>query len=158
MRFDDETARVLRSLPSDGPLFPYLRTVRAGDRATESKQRCDGLKIKGVTLHSYRYAWAQRARKAGYPERFAVENLGHNSKAVHWAYAGLAEVELPSLGEFERQRAAFANGKGEPAAVHSLTGPERLEPIGARIPGQSIVALGADHEQDRARKAAQESS
>jgi len=36
--------------------------------------------------------------------------LGHNSKAVHWAYAGLAEVELPSLGEFERQRAAFANG------------------------------------------------
>ena len=33
---------------------------------------------------------AQRARKAGYPERFAMENLGHNSKAVHWAYAGLA--------------------------------------------------------------------
>src|SRR6266566_2484623 len=75
MRFDDETAQVLRSLPSDGPLFPYLRTVRAGDRATESKQRCDGLKIKGVSLHSYRYAWAERAKKAGYPERFAQEGF-----------------------------------------------------------------------------------
>jgi hypothetical protein len=42
-------------------LFPYLRTVRAGDRATEFKQRCDGLNIKGVSLHSYRYAWAERA-------------------------------------------------------------------------------------------------
>jgi integrase len=120
LRFDDAIARVLHLLAADGPLFPYLRTVRAGDRATEFKQRCEGLKIKGVTLHSYRYAWAQRARKAGYPERFAMENLGHNSKAVHWAYAGLAEVELPSLGEFERQRAAFANGNCESAAVPAV--------------------------------------
>jgi len=79
------------------------------------------VRIKGVTLHSYRYAWAQRARKAGYPERFAMENLGHNSKAVHWAYAGLAEVELPSLGEYERQRAMFAEGKADEAAVQAAT-------------------------------------
>ena len=120
LRFDEPIAQVLGSLPSEGPLFPYLRTVRAGDRATEFKQRCQGLNIKGITLHSYRYAWAQRARKAGYPERFAMENLGHNSKAVHWAYAGLAEVELPSLGEFERQRAAFANGNSESATVPAV--------------------------------------
>jgi integrase len=44
------------------------------------------LKIQGVTLHSYRYAWAERARTAGYPERFAQEALGHNPKAVHRAY------------------------------------------------------------------------
>jgi hypothetical protein len=31
-------------------------TVGAGDRATEFKQRCRQLGIKGVTLHSYRYA------------------------------------------------------------------------------------------------------
>ena len=104
LRFDETIAEVLRELPSSGPLFPYLRTVRAGDRATEFKQRCEGLNISGVTLHSYRYAWAQRARKAGYPERFAMENLGHNSKAVHFAYAGLADVEIPSLGEFEKER------------------------------------------------------
>jgi integrase len=117
MRFDEETAEILRSLPSDGPLFPYLRTVRAGDRATEFHQRCVGLKIKGVTLHSYRYAWAERAKKAGYPERFAQEALGHNSKAVHRAYARRAQVELPALGEYEKRRAMFAEGKmAEPVA------------------------------------------
>ena len=62
MRFDDETAEVLRSLPTEGPLFPYLRGVRAGDRSTEFHQRCVGLRIKSVSLHSYRYAWAERAR------------------------------------------------------------------------------------------------
>jgi len=117
MRFDREVAEILRDLPGSGPLFPYLRTVRAGDRATEFHQRCVGLKIKGVTLHSYRYAWAERAKTAGYPERFAQEALGHNSKAVHRAYARKAKVELPSLGEYERQRKMFLEGKiDEPAA------------------------------------------
>lgn len=102
LRFDDEAAELLRSLPAEGPLFPYLRTVRPGDRATEFKQRCIGLGIKGVTLHSYRYAWAERARIAGYPERFAMENLGHNSKAVHRAYAKKAKVLVPSLTEYAR--------------------------------------------------------
>jgi integrase len=103
MRFDKEVAEILQDLPGSGPLFPYLRTVRAGDRSTEFHQRCVGLGIKGVSLHSYRYAWAERAKSAGYPERFAQEALGHNSKAVHRAYARKAKVELPSLGEYERQ-------------------------------------------------------
>ena len=51
--------------------------------------------IKGISLHSYRYAWAERAKTAGYPERFAQEALGHNSKAVHRACARKAKVELP---------------------------------------------------------------
>jgi integrase len=110
VRFDEDVAEVLRDLPAEGPLFPYLRTVRSGDRATEFKQRCTGLKIKGVTLHSYRYAWAERAKTAGYPEQFAMENLGQNSKPVHRAYSRKAKVELPSLGEYERRRKAFANG------------------------------------------------
>jgi hypothetical protein len=55
MRFDDELAEILRGLPANGPLFPHLRTVRSSDRATDV--HCVGLGIKGVTLHSYRYAW-----------------------------------------------------------------------------------------------------
>jgi hypothetical protein len=47
-------------------------------------------------------AWAERAKKAGYPERFPQEALGHNSKAVHRAYAKRAQVRLPSLEEYER--------------------------------------------------------
>lgn len=111
--FDEETAALLRTLPQEGPLFPYLRSVRAGDRATEFKQRCDGLKIKGVSLHCYRYAWAQRAALAGMPVRFAQNALGQNSKAVHYGYAKVPEVKVPPLSEYEKRRAAFAAGKAD---------------------------------------------
>ena len=105
VRFGSELENILRSLPAEGPLFPYLRSVRAGDRATEFKQRCRGLRIEGVTLHSYRYAWAERAKKAGYPERFAQVALGHNSKAVHRAYARKAKVIVPTLEDYENLEA-----------------------------------------------------
>jgi len=103
IRFGKEVEEILSTLPQAGPLFPYLQTVRAGDRATEFKQRCVGLGIQGVTLHSYRYAWAERAKIVGYPERFAQLALGHNSKAVHRAYAKNAQVTLPPLEEYERE-------------------------------------------------------
>jgi integrase len=77
--------------------------VKWEDRATEFSQRGRQLGIKGVTLHSYRYAWAERAKIAGYPERFAQEALGHNSKAVHRAYAKKALMKIPSLQEYEER-------------------------------------------------------
>jgi integrase len=118
MRLDEEMAEIMRDLPGNGPLFPYLRTVRAGDRATEFKQRCDGLGIKGVSLHSYRYAWAERAKTAGYPERFAQVNIGHNSRAMTRAYSRNAPVEMPALSEYERQqKAIIGNSKVEPATL-----------------------------------------
>jgi integrase len=104
IHFGSAIEATLRRLPTSGPLFPYLRTVRSGDRATEFRQRCKGLGIEGVSLHSYRYAWAERAKKCGYPERFAQEALGHNSKAVHRAYARRAIVKLPSLESFETKK------------------------------------------------------
>ena len=98
----DKIEALLKRRPAAGPLVLYLCTVRAGDRATEFKQRCDGLGISGVSLHSYRYAWAERALKCGFPERFAQQALGHNSKAVHRAYAKHAEVTVPSLADWEK--------------------------------------------------------
>jgi integrase len=123
MRFDEEMAAILRSLPTSGPLFPYVRSVRSGDRATEFKQRCDELGIQGISLHSYRHAWAERAKKAGYPEGFAQEALGHNSKTVHRTYARKAQVELPPLSEYERQRAKFTEATKaiEPVARAVIT-------------------------------------
>ena len=99
IRFGPDCAAILRTLPASGPLFPYLASVRAGDRATEFRQRCRGLGIAGVTLHSYRYSWAERAKQAGMPERFAQAALGHSSKAVHRAYARGAILEIPCLEE-----------------------------------------------------------
>jgi integrase len=98
-----ETMEILRRLPREGHLFPYLATVCTGDRATVFRERCIGLGITGVTLHSYRYSWAERARRAGYPERFAQEALGHKCKAVHRAYARRAEVRIDSLESWERK-------------------------------------------------------
>jgi integrase len=83
--------------------------VRAGDRATEFKQRCQQLGITGITLHSYRCAWAERAKTVGYPERFAQEALGHNSKAVHRAYAKRALMKIPSLEDYEQRARTKAN-------------------------------------------------
>ena len=98
-----EALNLLKDLPAEGMLFPYLSGLRAGDRATEFKSRCRQLGIEGVTLHSYRYAWAERAKTCGYPERFAQEALGHTSKAVHRAYAKRALMKLPSLEEYEQR-------------------------------------------------------
>ncbi len=94
---------LLRSLPSQGLLFPRISATPANARSAEFYRRCKLLGISGVSLHSYRYSWAERARTSGYPERFAQEALGHNSKAVHRAYAKRATVRIPSLDEFEKK-------------------------------------------------------
>jgi integrase len=80
LHFGKETATLLRRLPQAGPLFPNLMHMEARHRAADFNRRCRLLKIKGVTLHSYRYAWAERARICGYPERFSQEALGHNTQ------------------------------------------------------------------------------
>jgi integrase len=100
-----EALNLFEDLSAEGVLFPYLSSVRANDRATEFRSRCRQLGINGVTLHSYRYAWAERAKTVGYPERFAQEALGHNSKAVHRAYAKRALMKIPSLEEYEKRAA-----------------------------------------------------
>ena len=65
--------------------------------------RCRQPGINGVTLRSYRYVWAERAKTAGMSERFAQEALGQNSKAVHRAYAKRALMKIPSLEDYERK-------------------------------------------------------
>lgn len=99
-----EALNLFKDLPAEGMLFPFLSRVRASDRATEFRSRCRQLGIHGVTLHSYRYAWAERAKTVGYPERFAQEALGHNSKAVHRAYAKRALMKIPSLEDYARSQ------------------------------------------------------
>ena len=117
IRFGAEVEAILKRRPEGIALFPYLRTVRAGDRATEFQQRCQGLNIKGISLHSYRYAWAERALKCGYPERFAQQALGHNSKAVHHAYSKHAEVTVPSLDDWEKDWQKNPHGAAKPKLV-----------------------------------------
>jgi integrase len=92
---------ILKALPSRGLLFPTIGVTSANARSAEFWRRCKLLGIRGVSLHSYRYGWAERAKSSGYPERYAQEALGHNSRAVHRAYARQAHVVLPALETYE---------------------------------------------------------
>jgi integrase len=103
IHFGSEFAEVLRDLPESGALFPRLAAMDEKHRASLFQRACRRMKVTGISLHSYRYAWAERAKVCGYPERFAQQALGHNSKAVHRAYAKKAQVTLPPLEDYERE-------------------------------------------------------
>jgi integrase len=92
---------ILLSLPEKGDLFPTINRSCANARATEFRRRCRIAGVSGVSLHSYRHSWAQRAKSCGYPQRFAQEALGHTSRAVHEAYAKGAVVICPPLDQYE---------------------------------------------------------
>ena len=66
-------------------------------------------------MHSYRYAWAEMAKVAGMPERFAQAALGHSSKAVHRAYAKGAIMEIPCLEDMLREKIATIQRAAPPA-------------------------------------------
>lgn len=90
---------ILRQLPSTGPLFPNIAKMDDRSRACFMWKLCKRVKIEGISLHSYRYSWAERAKVAGIPQRWAQAALGHNSKAVHDAYARNALVVCPPIDE-----------------------------------------------------------
>ena len=92
---------LLQSLPRFGDLFPNLKKASANYRSAEFRRRCRVAGITGVSLHSYRHSWAERAKSAGYPQRFAQAALGHSSRAIHEAYARNALVICPALESYE---------------------------------------------------------
>jgi len=104
--FGADVAAILNDLPKVGQLFPALARIHESHRAKMFVKRLASVGITGVSLHSYRYAWAERAMEAGYPERFAMQALGHTSKAVHRAYARKAQVTVPALEDFEKRAAS----------------------------------------------------
>lgn len=92
---------LLRQLPQAGPLFPSIAASTDRARAAEFARRRRTVQVRGVSLHSYRYAWAERAKALGYPERHAQNALGHNSRAVNAAYAKGVTAVCPSLEAYE---------------------------------------------------------
>ena len=88
---------LLKRLPQTGFLFPKIAQTNASARSAEFARRRRLLGLKGFSLHSYRYGWAERAYANGYNERFAQAALGHKSRAVHYGYARNASVVCPPL-------------------------------------------------------------
>ena len=95
-----------------------------------------------ITLHSYRYAWADAPRPAVSPERFAQEALGHNSKAVHRAYSKKAQVKVPALEDYEK---SFQQSNVIPVQfpkLHADSSPAAAAVEGARGEQQGIRLTG----------------
>jgi len=105
-RFGDECAAILEKLPKQGLLLPSIARLGEGDRATYFTHRCRTLGIQGISLHSFRYSWAERAAAAGMNERFAMMALGHKSRAVHKAYTRNLEPTIESLEVLTKKRQA----------------------------------------------------
>jgi integrase len=105
LRIGPRILALLKELPQKGDLFPRIKNEKAHHRSSEFSRRCKTLGIKGRTLHSYRYAWAQRAKSAGMPEREAMNHLGHKSRAIHAAYAGGAQAAVLPLEFYESEKA-----------------------------------------------------
>ena len=101
--FGNDAAEILTRLPKTGPLFPWLAQLHEKHRAKHFAKRLATVGITGVSLHSYRYAWAERAKVVGMPERYAQQALGHSSKAFARSYSKNARVVVPSLEEYERK-------------------------------------------------------
>ena len=110
---------LLRKLPSEGTLFPKVSALKDKDRAAEFRRRCRLLKIEGISLHSYRYAWAARAKRLGMPERFAQSALGHASLAVHREYARDGVAICPSMENYEGKVIPL-NGEAERSLARAI--------------------------------------
>jgi integrase len=59
----EETADVLSGLPETGQLFPALARIHERHRAKLFLKRLATVGIKGISLHSYRYAWRSAPKK-----------------------------------------------------------------------------------------------
>jgi hypothetical protein len=87
------------------------------------------------------------AGNAEYPERFAQQALGHNSKAVHYAYSKHAEVTVPSLDDWEKQwkRQPVARGQklgiGDQVMDGCKQAAKSLEPGGTEMPKPAVVQV-----------------
>lgn len=115
--------RLLADLPQSGPFFPKIAQTNNSARSAEFCRRLRTIGLKGISLHSYRYGWAERAYEAGYPERWAQYALGHKSRAVHQAYAKGAQFRCDSLDDWQKR-----NGLDNPATGPNATSAANLQP------------------------------
>lgn len=105
IRLGKRLLAMISELPQQDYLLPNLASMSMENRSRMFRRRCESLGFKNLSLHCYRYAWAERARKANMPIRAAMETLGHKSRAVHQAYAKKVEVDLFPLEYYEEKQA-----------------------------------------------------
>ena len=98
-----DALNVFKDLPAEGAVS--LSVPRAGRETGRRSLGNDAANLASPALRCTATVTLGRnaPRPCGYPERFAQEALGHNSKAVHRAYAKRALMKIPSLEDYERK-------------------------------------------------------
>jgi hypothetical protein len=77
--------KLLKALPAQGNLFPLLTQIGQESRCRVFKKARERVGIKGrVTIHGYRFGFAERAKKGGMSVEDRMISLGHaNYKMTH---------------------------------------------------------------------------
>jgi hypothetical protein len=114
LRFGDDVAKILRSLPASGALFPKLSELSSADRAVRFLDRVERLgnsEAQRGSRHSFRQPAFVSLRlgrnvrvRLDTPSVTRKKHFGHASAAIHRAYAKSVRVELPPLEEYEKPK------------------------------------------------------
>jgi hypothetical protein len=80
-------------------IMASMDTTMAGDLAGDITAAVLMAAADTAVIKTLDKVWAERALQCGFPEQFAQQALGYNSKTVHRAHAKHAEVTVPSLDD-----------------------------------------------------------
>jgi len=89
--------KLLKRLPAAGNLFPLLSLRRSDERAKTFAGVIGCLGIPKVTIHGYRFAFAERAKEAGMSTEDRMASLGHADYDMHHHYDKNAKVTPASI-------------------------------------------------------------
>ena len=70
----------------------------------------NAVKVTGISMHSYRYTLAERARRWD-AQRFAQQVLGHSSKAFARAYSKKGKGYHPLIRRLRTENCSDASGR-----------------------------------------------
>lgn len=77
---------LLKKLPTKGYLFPCLQNMTTSNRSRTFRILADWCGLEKVTLHGYRFGWAERAKETGMTTEDRMASLGHKTPqmAAHY--------------------------------------------------------------------------
>ena len=84
-------------------VFPESRSTKRQDTGIKVSEGCRPAGFTDISLHSYRYAWAQRAKSLRDANARSHGAPGPRSKAIHHAYSDKAEIVSLPLEFYEKQ-------------------------------------------------------
>jgi len=104
IHFGPDIEALLRQMPTTGPLFPYLQSVRCGDPRHGVSPTLSGAGNQRGSLHSLPLRLGGAGEDMRLPGAVCARSSRNTTaRPIHRAYARKAQVRLPSLESYEKQ-------------------------------------------------------